>query len=167
MLKLVIAIQLGHKALVGGEVEKRSRVIFPFFATNVTGKIIVLTGPLDQPLIFTVQNEEVVKAYVHYARAKLIYDRALEGAKTDETKHEFAARTNATIERAFRDCRSKKEARKQADNLNKCHHTLTEGYCLKRNHCSLRFNQQKFLCFCSNSLQIVSFDASNSNHVAI
>ncbi|MEM6497552.1 MAG: hypothetical protein AAF709_12595 [Pseudomonadota bacterium] len=64
-------------------------------------KIIELTGPLDKPLRLSEPQAAVVAAYVRHARTKLIHQRVHEGAKTDEMKNDFAARTKVATDQAW------------------------------------------------------------------
>ncbi|MEL6467780.1 MAG: hypothetical protein AAFQ58_22680 [Pseudomonadota bacterium] len=64
-------------------------------------KIIELTGPLDKPLRLSEPHADAVAAYVSYARAKLIHERILDGAKTDVTQIHFAERTKTATEKAW------------------------------------------------------------------
>lgn len=69
-------------------------------------KIIAITGPIDRPMELTDTQQVVVRAYVRYARTKLIHDRVSEEAETDKALQPLAERTKAAIEIEWRQYRN-------------------------------------------------------------
>ncbi|MGF0538891.1 hypothetical protein ACQQ2Q_12920 [Agrobacterium sp. ES01] len=65
-------------------------------------KIITLTGPIDKALKISETQQQVVSAYVRYARTKLIHDRAKKAAEQDKTRIAFLERTTTALEKERR-----------------------------------------------------------------
>ena len=69
-------------------------------------KIIAMTGPLDREPEISAERADLLRAYIHYARTKLIHDRVNVKAESDETQIPFLERTQTTLDDAWRSYRA-------------------------------------------------------------
>jgi hypothetical protein len=64
---------------------------------RILRKIIALTCPLDVEPDLSPEYQSLLKAYIRYARTKLIHNRAKTEAETDETNVPFLERAEAAL----------------------------------------------------------------------
>jgi len=69
-------------------------------------KIIALTGPLDAPMELSVEQQQLVRAYVRYAKTSLLYDRAKRSAARDGASAAFLERVQETLQQDWRSYRA-------------------------------------------------------------